>query len=71
MITVKYTLEELQALTKLLDLAVKTGGLQIAGDAFIIHQKHVASLQAFEQERNVPPGKPQENNVLEFTPPQD
>lgn len=49
MITVNYTMQELQAISKLLDLAVKSGGLQVAGDAFLLHQKHLVSLQMAQE----------------------
>lgn len=39
MIQVNYTQQEIQVMSRLLDLAVKAGGMAVAGDAFILHQK--------------------------------
>lgn len=46
MINVSFTEQELAALVQLLDLAVKAGGLNAAGAAFMLQQKIAAAVQA-------------------------
>lgn len=46
MITVTFDERELQALLQLMDIAVKTNGLQSAGSAFILQQKLMNAYQA-------------------------
>ena len=45
-ITITYTMQELQALTRLLDVAAKAAGLAVAGDIAVLHAKHLAAVQA-------------------------
>lgn len=46
LITVNYTVQEIQALTQLLDMAAKTGGLSVVNVIAVLHQKHLAAAQA-------------------------
>lgn len=50
MINVQYDQRELQVLTQLLDIAIKAGGLAVAGDVLVLHQKHMTALQAYHPE---------------------
>ena len=60
MITVQYTEQELQALTQLLDVATKAGGLSVAGASFALHQKHDNAFRTYQhmQEAEALPSKP-------------
>ena len=46
MINISFTEQELNALVQMLDLAVKAGGLNVAGAAFMLQQKLAAAVQA-------------------------
>lgn len=46
MINVNFTEQELAAMVQLLDIAVKAGGLNVAGAAFMLQQKFAAAVQA-------------------------
>lgn len=50
MIQVTFSEQELQATLQLMDIAVKAGGLQVAGPAVVVQQK---LMQAY-QEANTP-----------------
>ncbi len=45
-VTVEFSVQELQVLAKLLDLAVKNGGLPVAGDAAVLFNKISAAVQS-------------------------
>lgn len=49
-IPVSFTMQEIQVLSRLLDIAVKAGGMAVAGDAFILHQKLALSVEQSKQE---------------------
>lgn len=53
-INVAYTVQEIQALTNLLDIATKASGLVIAADAAILHSKHSAAVQTAQAAINTP-----------------
>lgn len=45
-VVVNYTMQEVQAITNLLDIAAKAGGLAIAKDVAVIHDKHLRAVQS-------------------------
>lgn len=46
MINMSFTQQELHAMIQLMDLAVKSGGLQVAPAAVVLQQKIMAAVQA-------------------------
>ena len=55
MTVVTFNEQELQGLLSLIDLAVKAGGLQVAGPAFVLQQKLVTAYQAAQAPAPVEP----------------
>lgn len=45
-VTLSYTAKETQLLMQLLDIAVKAGGIAVAGEAATLYHKHMAAVQA-------------------------
>lgn len=63
MIKVTFNEQEMQALVQMLDLAVKAGGLNVAGAAFILQQKIVSAFEADNRLMTEPdPTKPNPEN---------
>jgi len=54
MISVTYTMEEIQALTSLLDMATKAGGLSVVGSVAMLHQKHLIAAKVATDAANTP-----------------
>lgn len=53
-VTVTYTVQEIQALTQMLDMAAKSGGLSVVNVIAVLHQKHLAAVQAATDKANEP-----------------
>lgn len=48
--SIEFTAQEIQALVRLLDIAVKGGGLAVAGDAVVLYNKIALAAQGPQPE---------------------